>query len=241
MLLALSEACPKQPKSLEEALCYSRDALNLFQEARDEKMEAAGWLTTARLLMTKKGDKEEALKEAWQATCDALTIFQRLRDVKGEAEALHTQAEVKAADSKFLEAVEVAQDALDLFQDLELKKQEAFELQHIAGLLVAAGMPRKSLEFAEEALEIIRSSKGSAKKEVEALGLVVRALIARERPKKAVEVGTKGLKRFQKDGENLDAQAEAKATMIVQEAYQASGDKIKKIWLVRTRYCSFML
>merc|ERR1719206_145549 len=111
MLLALPGACSTQSKLVEDALGYARDALGLFREVRDEKMEAVAWLDIAKLLICRKGDaKDEAMKEAQQAVNDALLITQRLGDKRSEAEVLHSAAQVKAAVGNLTEAVALAED-----------------------------------------------------------------------------------------------------------------------------------
>lgn len=224
MLTAMSEVSMGQSKGIDDALGYCNTALSLFREARDEKMEASTWLLSARIRVSKGKKNAEALREAQNNANDASGIYKKIGDRKGEAAALHLEAEAKAAGGNFDEAVELAEEAIQLLQDVGQPKLEAFELSSIASWYLKSGRAFKAMHFAENALEMIRDSAASKKKEVEALGTLVQANIAKGLTSKAVKLALAGLKRFQNAGET---RAEASTQRVLYAAYVANGDAEK--------------
>jgi tetratricopeptide (TPR) repeat protein/acyl carrier protein len=132
---------------------------------------------------------------------------------KPEAKALHGLAVAQAADGKLAEALTSAQEALDIFQSLGLSTLEAYEYSCIASFYLAKNHPRKALYYAQEAFAM-----ASVK---QALGVIVKAYIAKGQPDLAIAEATDGLKAFQEKG---DVQGSAEAQMLLFVAYQQVGE-----------------
>mmetsp|Transcript_160298 Transcript_160298/g.282826 ORF Transcript_160298/g.282826 Transcript_160298/m.282826 type:complete len:793 (-) Transcript_160298:66-2444(-) len=224
MLLALAEACSK---GSEESLSQAKEALSLFRDVKDTKMEAGTLLALVTMYISSCGkevDLESGVKDASQAASDALELYQKLGDQKGEAAALHATGMVAAAEDKFEEAIIAAEEALEIAQDIKDYGMQVVELNAIAQWYAEEGKAGKSLQAALESLDVARMNNCSMAKEGMAWQSVVKAYLMKGHTTKAVSEAKKGFDRFTDLGASKQID-DAHVTMFLAYYYNGMNDE----------------
>merc|ERR1719454_1571387 len=113
LLADIAVRTSKGAKDITKALNYAQEALRVFQEVDDKKMEASTQLVLLGIYFLKnKGE------DAHQAADVAETLFKQLGDKAGQAKALHGRGVAYLIPEDFANAVRSAQSALALYREL---------------------------------------------------------------------------------------------------------------------------
>jgi len=217
MLLALCECNSDRRgcKKREKALQWAMEALGIFQDIGDKKLEGETCLELS-LIHYKKRNDQETLRWARQA----LKIFQSMGNKRGQALAFHGLANGKVLEKDFGLTMQHAQESCDLFREVGIKKLEAGMLRTMAQWRLAQDKPDQALAMAKEALSIFRNHPGGTYRESRTLNLVVMGLLGKDKAKQAVKVCNDAIELFQKDG---DAFGECGARESLAQAYMYQG------------------
>jgi len=135
----------------ESVLRTGMEALSIFREMRNQKMEATTLLAIGELygVHTKTDLMMRAAKEA-------LRIYRQVEDQKGEAHALHSIAVCHSLSEGWEDAQKQSSLARNIFQEVGASGPEASELQFMATCHFQLKDYKTCLANAEEAAELHR-------------------------------------------------------------------------------------
>jgi len=203
-------------KNLDKAMQSAKDALAIFREVGDPRLQGTAQLELASLhgLLGNSKSMLEAAEEA-------LTVFKEFGDTKNVAKSIHRIAASYALLDNYGRAVKKAKEATELYRQLGDVAQQAFELAAVAQWNLMWQRPLKALRAAEASMELaakVEDSAGAAAEagggtaaeegvelaanvggspkiaaEAFALSLVVESHLARRQKKQAVAAARAGL------------------------------------------------
>uniref|UniRef100_A0A7S1QY46 Carrier domain-containing protein n=1 Tax=Alexandrium catenella TaxID=2925 RepID=A0A7S1QY46_ALECA len=188
MLLSYSEI--NGPRRNEEAVRHGSEALQIFQELGNDRMQAA-----THLALMGAHQVRGSAKDSLEASTAALELYRKTDDKKGEGKALHGLALAYGVAEKWGEALKNARSARTIFQDLGLTAMEAAELNSCA-LFNEKLKDYKAMEQdAQESMELHQSVEGH-QGEAEAMHLLVKAFTASGDEESAMSTAETALGRF---------------------------------------------
>mmetsp|Transcript_106195 Transcript_106195/g.194928 ORF Transcript_106195/g.194928 Transcript_106195/m.194928 type:complete len:842 (+) Transcript_106195:61-2586(+) len=201
MLMSLAETTYDKfgTTGRDEAVKKGSEALALFQEVKDQKMEATACMVLSnvhRAIAARLGTSEE-FRQARKWASDALDISNNLKDKGGQAKALHALALSCVFEDDFEGGIKHASEAADIYQEQGVKKLLAFEKHCIAMWQLSAQKTDAALETAAAAkalFEELNYGKGYA---AAAAGTEVQAYLDKEDGNKALQVAQSALKKAQ--------------------------------------------
>jgi len=177
-------------KNLDKAMESAKDAMAIFREVGDARMQATAQLELASLHGI-PGNSKAMLSAAEEA----LTVFKGSDDKKNVAKSLHRIAVSCALLDNYAAAVKNANEAAEIYRELADAGQEAFELSMVAQWSLMWHRPLKALRAAEASMELAAKVDGSGRAAAEAfaLSLVVESHLARRQKKQALAAAQAGL------------------------------------------------
>jgi len=223
----------------DEGLEQSTEALNLFLELGDKKMEASALLTIASIHIKRRPDKMAGAIDAFNCCAESLKIARNISDKRAEACALHGFATTSIQmallepslclrtvfyDPGFEDGLDAAKEALRIWRELGCKNMESYELQCLAQWQLVAGHPEEALPDAEMSTQI--DCKGHR---ASSLGMHVQALIANRQNEQALKIAEEALDDF-RNKEDVVGELHAldmltntyRSTNRLQEAYETA-------------------
>eukprot|EP00930_Biecheleria_cincta_P003049 TRINITY_DN103990_c0_g1_i1.p1 TRINITY_DN103990_c0_g1~~TRINITY_DN103990_c0_g1_i1.p1 ORF type:complete len:821 (+),score=219.93 TRINITY_DN103990_c0_g1_i1:30-2465(+) len=179
-----------------EAVNMAKKALSIVQEAKDRRLEAAGFLTLS--MAYEQPNKAEHMARAARA---ALEAHRRLGDRRGEVKALHLLAVAYSLGNDLQEALKISKQARELCRELGMTVAEAAELQAMADYNRSLKDYGQMLKDAEEAMNLCRQM-GQLQGEATALRYLVKAYTMNNLEEKGLEVAEECLRKFR--SQNFD-------------------------------------
>jgi len=174
----------------EEAVRYGTEALSIFQELGNLRMQAA-----AHLALMDAYQARGNAKDSLEAATRALELYRETDDRKGEGKALHGLALAYAVAEKWSDALKQSRLARSVFQDLGLTALEAAELNSSARFNEKLKDYPAMQQDAQESMELHQSCEGH-QGEAQAVSLLVRAYTASGDEESAVSTAETALGRF---------------------------------------------
>lgn len=201
MLMSLAETTYDKFGTIgrDEAVQNASEALALFQEVKDQKMEATACVVLSnvhRAIAARLGTSEE-FRQARKWASDALDISKSLNDKSGEAKALHALALSCIFEDDFEGGIKHALEVAEIYKEQGVKKLLAFEKHCIAMWQLSTQQTDAALEMAASAKSLFEEldyGKGYA---AAAAGTEVQAYLDKDEGKKALQVAQSALKKAQ--------------------------------------------
>mmetsp|Transcript_117227 Transcript_117227/g.202560 ORF Transcript_117227/g.202560 Transcript_117227/m.202560 type:complete len:774 (+) Transcript_117227:62-2383(+) len=229
MLLSLTEinadrAGSKQfaETQREVALQTGMEALALFREVEDQKMEGC-----CQLALSTVYRQNDALKEAKTCAAAAVSTFHTLEEKFLEAKALHSLSLVLGKSGKVWDAAKSSKKAYSILEQMDVPRSQAHEIMTIAKWMKMDEDWEKVLAAAEEAMLIFKE-EGMGKCEVSALDLVVEAYTELKRTDEGLELAANVLEAVRSAG---SLKEEASVLGIISNAHLAKHEATESLKL----------
>ncbi|CAE8590726.1 unnamed protein product [Polarella glacialis] len=193
-------------KKREESLAMGLEALAIFREMGEQKLEVAALqhLSNVHIKFCDKGCAGKSGKEVTSYALQALTLSRSLQDRVSEASALHNLAIGRwYSESPFKDGLKAAKEALQIFRDLGYRQTQGAQLYSIADWHQRKGLGKQGLQYAKEALEVFQADGEGKGWECAALGALVAAYIDQDDKESALTVAKEALEKFRASGDKL--------------------------------------
>jgi len=146
-----------------------------------------------------------------------------------EVASLHAVAEAQAQQRLYKECSDTALEALDILNELQAVKEVAILLTNMARWYLDAGSASQAREMAEDALGYFQAAAAEDDKEVEAVEVACKVLVALGCHSKAIHLCKKALARYRANG---SASAVARGLQVLVDLYVSKEDAIAGLAVV---------